>query len=93
MHAGVFAQFGMKSCSHYFSLPDCDGIAAFGGDYFYSGADALYLGCADEDHFDRLFTQSAFPDRAVDLAAVGVAADADVEGAQSGLLRVFYFVR
>ena len=36
--------------------------------------------------------QAAFADGAVDLASVGVAADADVERAQSGLLRILDFV-
>jgi hypothetical protein len=56
MHAGVFAEFGMESCGHYFSLPNCDRIAAFSGNYFDSGTNALDLGGADEDHFDRLTT-------------------------------------
>ncbi len=91
MHASIFAEFGMEGCRHHSSLPDGDWIVAFGCDYFYSGADAFDLGGADEDHFDGLFAESAFADGAVDLAAVGVAADADVERAQSGLLWVLYF--
>ena len=54
MDAGIFAEFGMEGRSHYFSLPDRDWFAAFGGDYFDSGADAFYFGGADEDHFNRL---------------------------------------
>jgi len=81
MDAGVFAEFRMESCGHYFSLADGDRIVAFGGDDFDSGADAFDLGGADEDHLDRLIAQSALADRTVDLAAVGVAADADVERA------------
>ena len=94
MYAGVVAQLGVESCSHDFSLSDGDRVVIFalGSDYFNFGADAFDLWSADEDHFDRLTTESAFADRAVDLTAVGVAADADIERAQSGLLWVFYFV-
>src|SRR6202041_14228 len=37
--------------------------------------------------------QSTFADGAVDLASVGVAADTNIECAQAGLLRIFYFGR
>src|SRR5271165_6747675 len=92
MQASVIAEFGMESGGHHCSLPHGNGIVALGGDYFDSGADALDFGGADEDHLQRLIAESALADRAVDLAAVGVAADADVERAQSGLLRVVHFI-
>jgi len=92
MHASVFAEFWMKSCGHNFSLAHGDRIVAFGGNYFYVWANALDFRRANEDHFDRLIPQSTFADRAVDLPAVGIAANADVQRAESRLLRVFYFV-
>src|ERR1700693_2866058 len=55
----------MESCGHHFSLPDGDWIAALGRDYFDSRADAFNLGGADENHFERIATQSAFADGAV----------------------------
>ena len=39
-----------------------------------------------------LFRQeAAFADRAVELASVGVAANADVDGSQAGLFGIFHF--
>src|ERR1700733_9867419 len=92
VYAGVFAEFWMESCGHNFSLAHGDGIVAFGGDDFYVWTNALDFRRADEDHFDRIVTQSTFPDGAVDLPSVGVAADADIEHAESGLLRILHFV-
>jgi len=92
MHASIVAEFGVERCGHDFSLPDSYGIISLGGDYFDCGADAFDFGGADEDHFDRLFTQSALADRAINLAAVGVAADTDIERAQSRLLWILYFI-
>jgi len=81
MDAGVVGKLGMKSGSHDSSLSDGDRIVAFRGEHFDSRADAFYFGGANEHHFDGFVTQSALADRAVDLSAVGVAANADVERA------------
>jgi len=103
--AGVGREFGVKSCGHGSSLPDNDGIAAFGGEDFNAFSDVDDLGGADENHFEGRFAKSsvmriagpfasnepAFADRAVDLASVGVAADADAQGSEAGLGRVFDF--
>ena len=53
MDAGVVGKFGMEGCGHRASLPDSDGIVAFGSVYFDAGADVLDLGGADEDHLQR----------------------------------------
>src|SRR5271154_1573302 len=90
MHARVFAEFGMEGCGHNSSLPDGDWVGAFGCDHFHSGADPFDFGGANENHLDRLFAESAFADGTVNLAAVGIAADGNVDRAQSGLPWVLY---
>ena len=70
-----------------FSLPDDDGIVAFGGQHFDSRPHALDLGRADEDHLDRRLAQrfidkSALTDGAVNLAPIGVAANANINRTQ-----------
>src|SRR5256885_16776008 len=101
MDASVFGQFGMESRGHGSSLPNHDRIRTFGGEDFDPFAYLGDFGGADEDHFQGRCAQLAFEtaqelalaDRAVDLAAVGISANADVEGAQAGLLWVLDFVR
>ena len=55
MDASVVGEFGVERCGHHCSLPDCNWVfvAAFGGDDFDAGADALDFWGADEDHFQR----------------------------------------
>ena len=103
--AGVGREFGMKRGGHGSSLPDNDGIAAFGGEDFNAFSNVDDPGGTDENHFERRFAvisgqragrilageESAFADGAVDLASVGVTADADVEGPEASLGRVFHF--
>jgi len=105
VNPGVGRKFGVKSCGHGSSLLYHDGIAAFGGQDFNAFSDVDDLGGADENHFERRFAESslmritgpiageelAFANGAVDLAPVGVAADADVERADASLGRVFNF--
>ncbi len=92
MDARILAEFGMEGCCHDSSLPHGDWIVTLGGDDFYPGADAFDFRGADKNHFDGFFTEPAFADGAVDLAAVGVAANSDVDRTESRLLRVFHFV-
>jgi hypothetical protein len=92
VYAGVVRQFGVERRGHDFSLPDGDGIVAFSGKDFYVLADVLDPGRADENHFGGLAAEFAFANRAVNLATVGIAADADVEHTQSFLLRILDFV-
>ena len=75
----------MEGGGHRSSLPDGDRVVAFGGDDFDACADLFDFGGADEDHFQRGVAEEALADGAVDLASVGVAADADVEGAEAFL--------
>src|SRR5579864_6766429 len=103
--AGIVAELGMEGGGHHSSLPDSNWICSFGGNDFDAGADALDLGGADEDHLERGVRvkgiaggaavsgreKLAFADGAVDLASVGIAADAYVEGAQAGLSGIFHF--
>ena len=94
VNAGVVGKFGMERRCHRFSLPHGHRIVSFGRDHFDSGPNALDLGRADEHHLNRSepdFRQLAFADGAVDLAPIGIAADADIEGAQTCLLRVLDF--
>src|SRR5208283_1113110 len=90
-------EFGMEGGGHDSSLPDCYRIGAFSGEDFHAGTDAFNFWGADEDHFERRRSELAvrraqefaFPDGAVELASIGVAADADVDRAEAGLFRIF----
>ena len=93
MDAGIVRKFRMKRGGHAPSLAHGYGIVALGGDYFYAFADVFDFGGADEDHFYGRSAEKAFADGAVNLASVGVAADADVEGAQARLLGILDFGR
>ena len=95
----------MKRCGHGASLPNDDRVGVFGSEDIDAVADVDDLGSANEDHFKRRLAQGgvlgiagvggsdelAFADGAVDLASVGVAADADVEHAEPALGRVLDF--
>ncbi len=101
MDARVGGEFGVEGGGHDSSLPDSYGIIAIGGEDFHAGTDTFNLWGADEDHFERrgsgLAVESAqkftFTNGAIELAAVGVAADADIDGAEAGLLGIFDFCR
>src|ERR1700741_5188971 len=93
MDACVVAQFRMKGGRHGLSLPHGDGIMAFGRDHFDSRAHALDFWRADEDHLQRRVAQLACADRAVDLPSIGIPANADIERAESGLIRISDFFR
>src|SRR5690348_162781 len=78
----------MESSRHNASLPYGDGIIAIGSYDLDPRPDALNLRRAYEDHLDGRPGKHALADRAVDLAAVSVPPNADVQSAQAGLLRV-----
>ena len=82
----------MEGCSHATALPDDDGILVFGAKNLNPGANALDLGRPDEDHFNRYVAEKTFADGAVDLTPVGVAANADVDGAESDLSGILDFL-
>ncbi len=85
MHPHVLRQLRMEGCGHYVSLAHGNGIAAFRGDHLDARSHTLDFRGADEDHFSGRAGKYSLPDRAVDLASVGVAADGDIESAQSRL--------
>ena len=93
--ASIVGKLGVKRRGHDASLPHGDGIfvIAFSSKNFDAGSDAGNLWSTDEDHLDRSVSEFSLADGAVNLAAVGVAADADIERTESGLLRVFHFGR
>ncbi len=99
MDAGIFGEFRMEGRSHSSSLPDGDGVGAFGGEDLHAFSHMGNFGRADEDHFQWGLVEFAFEiadklalaDGAVDLASIGVAADADIEGAKPVLCGIFNF--
>src|SRR3984885_5385484 len=100
VNASVVGKFGVEGGGHDSSLADRYRIFAFGGEDFHVGAEAFNFWGTDEDHFERRGSepfesayQFAFTDRAVELAPVGITADADVDGAEAGLLWIFNFRR
>src|SRR5207247_2000389 len=94
MHSRIVGKFRMEGCGHDLSLAHGDGIFIFalGGDDFYVLPYALDFWCADENHLGGRTGEDAFADGTVALASIGVAANADVQGAESGLPGIFYFV-
>src|SRR5438552_7917987 len=93
MHSRIVGKFRMEGCGHDLSLAHGDGIFIFalGGDDFYVLPYALDFWCADENHLGGRTGEDAFADGAVALSSIGVAANADVRGAESGLPGIFYF--
>src|ERR1017187_841481 len=96
MDARVIGEFGGEGGGHGSSLADGYRVGAFGGNNFHAFSDVLNLGGADENHFhgrgaELVLDKSAFADGTVDLASVGVAADADVERAEAFLLGILHF--
>src|SRR5258708_28240226 len=77
----------MKGRGHNLALAHEHGVPAMCSEDFHiiSGADNPRR--ADEDHFQRLFSQlgHGFLNRAVNLAAVGVASYANIERSQRSL--------
>src|SRR2546430_8577093 len=82
----------MEGGSHDSSLPDGNRIAALGGHYFHARSYMLNFRSTDKNHLERRVSQFAGADGAVDLAAVGVAPNADVERAQALLPGILHFV-
>jgi hypothetical protein len=93
VEASVVREFGVEGCGHYPSLPHSDGIFTFGGEDFYARTNAGNFRGANEDHLNGSVAEFSFADGAVNLAAIGIAANADIERAQSGLLGIFDFGR
>jgi len=92
VNAGIVAELGMEGCSHAPALPDDDGILAFGSKNLNSWTNSLDLGCTDKNHFKRCLAEKTLADRAIDLTPKSVAANADIDGAQSDLFGVLDFL-
>src|ERR1017187_3831356 len=78
----------MESRRQRLALAHQHRVLAFRRDHVHAVAYAFDLRSADEYHLDRLIEKSAFADRAVDLAPVGITAYRDVERAQASLFRI-----
>src|SRR5688572_11515665 len=78
----------MEGSGHDVSLTDEDRVVSVAGEDFDAWAGALDAGCADENHLDGSELGIGRGDEAVELAAVGVASDGDVEGGKRGLWRI-----
>jgi hypothetical protein len=92
MHARVVGKFRMESGSHHSSLPDGDRIGALGSNHLHVRSYALNFWCADENHLQWRVSQFASANGAVDLTAVGIATNTDIENTQSHLFWIFHFV-
>ena len=92
MDAGVGAEFGVEGGGEEVAFADEDGEVVAGGEGFDVGAGAGDAGGADEDHLEWAAGEFCRlgEDGGVDLAAVGVALDGDVEGGEGFLRGVFY---
>src|SRR5580693_2809361 len=82
----------MKGRGEEVAFPDEDGEAVAGGEGFDFGAGVSDARGADEDHLEWAAGEFGRlgEDGGVDLAAVGVALDGDVEGGERFLCGVFY---
>jgi len=90
MHPRIVAEFGMECSCHGASLPDGNRIATFRGDDFDFASHPRNFRCANKNHLQRTGAELAFANGAIELASIGVAADADIDRAESGLLRIFH---
>src|ERR1700741_4877714 len=85
----IIGEFRMEGRGHDIALAHRHRVVVFLGDYFNSPAHALDFGSPNEDHLRGRSGENALADTAIDLPAVGVAANADIESAQPRLLGVF----
>jgi hypothetical protein len=92
MDGGVGGEFGMECGGHHVAFLDERGLVGEFGKDLDAFADALENWGADENHFERFVVESCFAgdDVAVDLAAVAVAEDGQVEEAEGILFWIFY---
>ena len=93
--AEVVAQLGVEGGGEEMALTDQDGEVVAGSEGFDLGAGAGDAGGADEDHLEGGAGEfgGGGEDGGVDLAAVGVAFDSDVEGGEGDLRGILYVVR
>jgi hypothetical protein len=88
--SAVLGEFGMEGGGHDVSLFDEDGEAVAFGEDLDTVAGFHDAWRADVDHFERAARELRFAglDGGVDLAAVGIALDGDVEDAEAFLVGV-----
>src|SRR5579864_3317679 len=72
MNSRVIAQFRMESRCHRFSLPHGYGVLPLCRNYLHARSQPLDPRRANKYHLQRRLAEHAGPDRAVDLAAVGI---------------------
>jgi hypothetical protein len=90
--AEVGAEFGVEGGGEEMAFADQDGKAVTAGQGFNLRAGVGDARGADEDHLERAALECCRDgeDAGVDLAAVGVALDRDVEGGEGFLCGAFY---
>ena len=90
MDAFIIREFRVKSRGENSLIPDEHRVIPFPRQYFDAGAQRLKSRGANKNHFQRITAEFCRlgDNMAVELAAVGVAANADVEYAQSLLRRI-----
>src|SRR5580704_6534026 len=93
--AGVGAEFGVEGGGEEMAFADEDGEAFAGGEGFDAGAGMGDARGANEDHLEWAAFERGWggEDGGVDLAAVGVALDGDVECGKGFLRGVLYVFR
>src|SRR5271154_720293 len=77
----------MEGCGHQLSLAHKNGEPLAVGEHFDIGANLRDARRADVDHLQRASGQGSLlgEDRAIDLAAVGIALDRGIEDTEAGL--------
>ena len=92
VHAQVGAEFGMEGGGQEMAFADEDREAVAAGEGFDVGSCVRDARGADEDHLEWAAWEFCWlgEDGGVDLAAVSVALDGDVEGGERFLRGVFY---
>ena len=95
VHPRITRQLRMKGRRQRFSLSYQHGMIFPPGKHLDSGARALYAGSAYEHHLHRwsLELRWASDDRAVDLPAIRVSLNSDIQYAQALLCRIHDFFR
>src|ERR1039458_5732283 len=85
----------MESRCHDTSLSHQYGIVAVFRQDFYALANTFDPRRANEHHLQRITAErtSGFDNGGIDLAAVGVAANRNIESVQAGLVRVLHLLR
>ena len=91
MNTSVVGQLGMEGGSHGLALAHDNRVLPLRSEDFNLRPEALNFWGTDEYHLDRGAAETAFADGALQLSAVSIAADTDVEYAQTGLRRIFDF--